>query len=265
MTGIQYSDLADRLTPEADQLFGEMAVAHIEAGRGDRLFIRSDSLAGTGLLFRAGNISRSWSNFDGGAIDDLVAYGLLHVAYSRRGTPNYRLSGEGLRFYQWLMEQKGTPVSHVEEVVRSMVNGPEFARDHPSTTHHLSEAFALLWTDKTDNQVVAEMGEHLRGAIMDLVDDVADDEDPPEKPIDRLEDLLRSRVDKLGEREIAVLQALVKLVEVALQLDQRLTHVRDESAKDRPLRSWDEARRAVFSTAFACYEIYRALGKGARA
>lgn len=118
MAGIEYPDLARRLTSEADQVFCEMALAHLEAGSGDRLFMRSDTLSGTGLHFRGPNVSKSWQGFDGGAIEDLIAYGLLHVGYSSRGTPNYRVSGEGLHFYGWLMEQKGSPISQVDDVVR---------------------------------------------------------------------------------------------------------------------------------------------------
>ncbi|MEA2024354.1 MAG: hypothetical protein U9N79_08720 [Actinomycetota bacterium] len=66
MTGIEYRDLAHRLTPEADQIFCEMALAHLEAGSGDRLFIRSDTLSGTGLHFRGPNTSKRWQGFDGG-------------------------------------------------------------------------------------------------------------------------------------------------------------------------------------------------------
>lgn len=265
MTGIEYTDLASRLTTEANQLFCEMALAHIEAGSGDRFFIRSDTMAGTGLHFRGPNLSKSWKNFDSGAIEDLIAYGLLHVNYSNRGTPNYRVSGEGLRFYRWLMDRKGVPITQVEEIVRTTVDGADFARDHPAAAHHLAEAFALLWSDDTNNQVIAEIGEHLRGAIMDMANDISGDEGSPEKPIARLSNYLRSISDGLGKREVAVLESLIGLTEVTLRLDQRLTHIRDETSKNRPLRTWDEARRAAFMTAFACFEIYQALGNRPRA
>ena len=167
-------------------------------------------------------------------------------------------------FYRWLMEQKGTPVTQVEEVVRTTVSGAEFARDHPGAAHHLSEAFALLWSDRTDIQVIAETGEHLRGAIMDIAQDITDGEGSAERPIEPLSSYLQRITDKLGERESAVLQSLIELVDVTLRLDQRLTHIRDETGKGRPLRNWDESRRAAFVTAFTCYEFYRALGTVAR-
>ncbi|MEN8234194.1 MAG: hypothetical protein ABFR89_04660 [Actinomycetota bacterium] len=258
MTGIEYPDLTRRLTPEADQIFCEMALAHLEAGSGDRLFIRSDTLSGTGLHFRGPNVSKSWQSFDGGAIEDLIGYGLLHVGYSSRGTPNYRVSGEGLHFYRWLMEQKGSPISQVDDVVRGAVAGADFAKEHPGAAHHLSEAFVLLWSDNTSNQVVAEIGEHLRGAIMDIASDLSNGEGPAEKPIEQLGRQLHRMTEKLGDRERVVVERLIDLAAAALRLDQRLAHVRDEGDKDRPLRSWDEARRAAFTTAFICYELAEA-------
>lgn len=259
MMWMEYTDLAERLSPEAIQLFSEMALAHLEVGSGDHSFIRSDTSAGTRLQFLGPGVSKSWRNLDGGAIEDLITYGLLHVNYSSRGTPSYRISGEGLRFYRWLMDQKSMPVTQVEQVVRSTVDGADFAVGHPGAAHHLAEAFALLWSDNTTPQVIAEIGEHLRGAIIDMANDVAPDEGSPEKPTVRLRSYLQRLSGTLGEREVAVLERLVDLVDATLRLDQRLTHIRDETGKNRPLRSWDEARRAAFLTGFACYELHKAL------
>lgn len=158
------------------------------------------------------------------------------------------------------MDLKGMPITQVEEIVRTTVDGAAFANNHSGAVHHLAEAFALLWSDNTNNQVIAEIGEHLRGAIMDIAQDISGGEGTSEKPVGQLKDYLRSISDKLGERETGVLENMVDLIEVTLRLDQRLTHIRDETGKDRPLRSWDEARRAAFVTAFSCYEIFRALG-----
>ena len=56
-----------------------------------------------------------------------------------------------------------------------------------------------------------------------------------------------------------MLVSLVDLLATVLSLDQRVTHVRDEVDKGVPLRCWDEVRRAVFTTVFACAELDRAL------
>lgn len=111
MAGITYEALASRLTPDAKNLFTEMATAHVAAGNGDRLFIRADSMGGTGMIFTGQGRRQNWENFDGSALDDLVAYGLLHLGFGGRGSPNYRLAGEGLHFYRWLMSREGEPMA----------------------------------------------------------------------------------------------------------------------------------------------------------
>jgi hypothetical protein len=67
---------------------------------------RADSAGGTHMIFTGERSSRQFSNFDGGAVQDLLAWNLLHLGYSRRGTPNYRVTGEALRFYRWLMQNR---------------------------------------------------------------------------------------------------------------------------------------------------------------
>ncbi len=257
MLTIEYEDLADRLTDEAQELFCEMCSAHVDAGSGDRLFIRSDTMSGTGLIFSGGDIRRDWHGFDGGAIEDLASYGLLHTGYSSRGTPNYRLSGEGQRFYRWLMGQRGAPITQAETEVQHLLAGEQFASGHPSGAHHLGEAFSLLWSGETDDKTVSEIGDHLRKAIMDITSDVAGaDGGNQEKPIQRLAARLQS-ASGLSEREAAALTQLVELGRAVFHLDQRLNHIRDESDKGQPLRAWDEVRRAAFLTAFICYELDR--------
>ncbi|MDP8927650.1 MAG: hypothetical protein M3O70_03490 [Actinomycetota bacterium] len=53
---------------------------------------------------------------DRGALDDLTDLGLLRLRYSsgRSRTPNYRLTNDGRRYYQWLQEQRGQPIEQVE-------------------------------------------------------------------------------------------------------------------------------------------------------
>lgn len=127
------------------------------------------------------------------------------------------------------------PITQVEDFVRNTVDGANFARDHPGAAHHLTEAFALLWSDNTNSQVIAEIGEHLRGAIMDMAHDLTGGKGPPEKPVEQLRGYLQHIGDHLGDRECAVLDSLIGLASITLHLDQRLTHIRDEVGKGRPL------------------------------
>jgi hypothetical protein len=257
MAGISYEEVRRRLTPEALQLFREMIDAHLAAGPGEKLFIRADSMAGTGLIFTGKAARRDWDGFDGGALDDLVSYGLLHHNLGGGGTPNYRIGGEALAFHRSLMEQEGSAVDQVGEQVQRFVGGSDFAAEHSGAAHHLRQAFELLWGGRTDDQVVSEIGDHLRKALMDITTDTVGSfaSGEQERPIERL----RAHLDgqSLSERERDVLGQLVELARVVLRLDHRLNHVRDETDKGRPAATWEEIRRASFVTALVCYELGR--------
>lgn len=250
------ADLADRLTPEALTLFREMVDAHLSAGSGDRLFIRCDTSDGTGMIFSSSTVRRNWNQFDGGAIDDLVGYGLLHQGFGGKGSPNYRISGDGLAVHSSLMNRQGSALTQMEDCVQRSLAGDAFADAHPGAAHHLREAFILLWQGGQSEQVVSEIGDHLRKAIMDTMTDVfgTDTVGRQEKPVERLKEWLSSQPG-IGSREADVLLHLAELVRVVLRLDHRLNHVRDEADKGERLPTWEEFRRAAFATAFVCYEL----------
>lgn len=256
MASISYKDLERRLTPEALSLLRQMVSAHLRS-TGDRMFIRSDSMGGTHMIFTGEGAREDFTGFDGAAIQDLISWGLLHMGYSRRGTPNYRVSGEAIQFHRWWMEQQGSPLSQIEEQVRRVVDSAVFAQAHPDGLHHLREAFDLLWSGRTDEQTVSEIGDHLRKALMDATSDVVDGgvSGLQEKPIQRL----RAHISELRvpDREVEVLTQVVELARVVLRLDHRLNHIRDEADQGEPAATWEEVRRAAFSTALACYELGR--------
>ena len=255
MNQVSFDDLYRRLTPEALELFRGMAAAHLES-TGDRLFIGSDSAAGTSMFFIGTGSNRTFNGFDGGARDDLVTLRLLSHRVEGR-SPNYRVTGDGQNFYRWLLNREGSAIEQVEQAVQRVTSGSEYAKAHPEAAHHLHEAFELLWSRQTDEQVVSEIGDHLRKALMDATKDVvgSETEGRQEKPVARL----RSHLKGLGlpSREAEVVSQIVELAQAVLSLDQRLNHIRDESDKGEPDASWEEIRRAAFTTAFTCYELDR--------
>lgn len=255
MDNISFDDLARRLTPEALALFREMAAAHTES-TGDRMFIRADTMGGTQMIFTGQGPHRQFSGFDGGAVEDLVGWGLLRVGFSGRST-NYRVTGEAQRFYRWLMQSAGSAVEQVEEEIRRVITGSGYASRHRGAAHHLSEAFELLWGGRTDDQVVSEIGDHLRKALMDATTDAVGSTSAggQERPIQRLRNYIAGL--DLTSREADVVSQIVELARVALRLDHRLNHIRDEIDSGEPGTSWDEIRRASFTTAFVCYELDR--------
>lgn len=125
---------------------------------------------------------------------------------------------------------------------------PTSAPDTPTSAHHLSEALALLWSGTASTEpAVVEIGSHLRSALQALVHDVAGG-----KPGQANENVRRWAPTVTAAREAAL---LVAMVEHAHSCCQRLTHIRDESAKGRPLRSVDELRRIAFLTTVVCNEV----------
>lgn len=255
--GLDYEVIADRLTQEACTLFREMAAAHLEIGSGDRSFMLWEANQGNGLIFVSwSGRHQEWSNIDPGALEDLRAYGLLSVKYSRgrARTPNYRVTAEGLAFYRWWMTQQGTAIDQVETEVRRVIDGDAFAAEHPGAAHHLREAFEFIWQNRLDDQAVSELGDHLRKALMDMVTDVAVDVvGMQEKPVERLRVWISTR--DVNEREQAVLAALLELAQATLRLDHRLNHIRDESDLNQPPASKAELRRAAFLTALVCEQL----------
>ena len=256
MSQISFEDLADRLVPETLDLFREIAATHLES-TGDRFFILTSTFGGTNLHFRGKGSARQFSEVDKGALADLTDWGLLRVDYGARGSPNYRITGEGQRFYQDLMQGKGSAIEQIEEETRRVISGAEYAEAHPKAAHHLREAFELLWSGQRGDPVVSELGDHLRKALMDATTDLVgpDAEVGQERPIERLMRHLE-RLD-LPSRETEVVSRIVELTEAVLRLDQRLDHIRDEADKGKPSASWEEIRRAAFTTAFTCYELDR--------
>jgi hypothetical protein len=211
-------------------------------------------LGGSSLDF-FGDPRWSLENPDENALHDLRDYGLIRPEYGGRD-PQFSISGESLAFYRWFLGQEGTPFAQVETETIRLIDDGGFARRHPRVSHHLGKAFDLLRSGEIDDPIVSEIGAHMRSAIFELVSDIADTGDQ-EKPITRLQGQL-ARMD-ISEREAEVLTTLVGLAQATLSLDQRLTHIRDESDKDKPLRSWDEVRRAAFVTAFVVLELDRAF------
>ena len=131
---------------------------------------------------------------------------------------------------------------------RRLVNDDDFSDRFPTSAHHLSEALALLWSNHASTETaVVEIGTHLRSALQSLVHDVAGG-----KPEQANENIRRWAPTVTADREAAL---LVAMVEHAHSCPQRLTHIRDESAKGRPLRSIDELRRIAFLTTVVCNEV----------
>ena len=257
MAGIEYKEIRQRLTPEARALLLEMVEVHL-AGSGDREFLHSTSFGGSDLQF-FGTPCWTKADPDAGALDDLEGYGLLRlVRIGQHSTRTFRVPGEAIHFYNWLMEEEGSPVDQIEVESLRLVEGDAFAKHHPGAAIHLGEALKLLRSSQAvTDQVSSEIGSHLRGAVFDFAADLTNKDGDTERPLLELKNVVAA--SQVNERERRVLVSLLGLLETVLSLDQRVTHVRDEKDKGRPLRGWDEVRRAVFTTVFVCSELDQTL------
>lgn len=252
---IGYELLRSRLDGEGLDLLRGMIDLHLAAGSGSRFFIFSQTFGGSSLHFVASEAQQTLDNVDKGALTNLVAYGLLHLEYTSRATPNYRVSAEGVAFYRWLRQQDGQAIDQVQISILRLVDSQQFASSHPSASQLLNEVFQLLWSDRSDMSWVSEIGDHLRKALMDTVSDlVVKDDNTPERPVDRLRQGLQ-RLPHLHERERRMIEQLISLTQAVISLDNRLVHVRDEEHKGEPVPTHNEVRRAAFLTAITCVEL----------
>jgi hypothetical protein len=251
--GIEYSVIADRLTPAAEALLLEMVDRHLAASETiKRIFIASETFSGATLLF-GGEAVGGRNKLDIAALNDLADYGLLRTVLRKTGTTLYEVSGETLAFVKWLRSYRGGPMAALEHETRRLADGDEFAVRNATAAHHLREALALLDTaDPTRLEVASELGNHLRSALIDVAQVVTGATIDVEKAGDHLTTWAATQS---ARRDAKVLASFVQLAADVQRLNQRLTHARDEAGKNEPPISWGELRRATLVTSLCCHEL----------
>ncbi len=244
-----FADVLRQLTPEAKDLLVRMVDAHLASDPGDREFFTVRTGAGTGMIF-TGNAPFNGEQIDRTALNDLSQTQAIRLLrHDRHRNPVFDIGPNARRLYALLMAERGHAASSVEEPVRRMMESRAMVEAHPGVAHHLSEAFALLWSDSTSDQTVSELGAHLRSALADLVGDLTARQSNPEQIAKSLETWVA------GRAEVRSGNALVSMAKTVLALTQRLTHIREEANEGRPIEGWHELRRAAFLTSLLCYEL----------
>ena len=235
-----YEEVAQRLSQSARLLLIWMTDCHNSANT-NRFFHFVATFGGSSVVWAHGGEFE----IDQAALNELVDVGLLRRTSGGRD-PKFEVRHDAVLFVQWL-RSRGGALQAVDREARRLVNDDDFSDCFPTSAHHLSEALAL-WSDRASTEAaVVEIGSHLRSALQSLVHDVAGG-----KPEQANENIRRWAPTVTADREAAL---LVAMVEHAHSCCQRLTHIRDESAKGRPLRSADELRRIVFLTIVVCNEV----------
>jgi len=239
-------EVAQRLSESARRLLIWMTDCHNSANT-NRFFQFVATFGGSSVVWANGGEFDT----DRAALNELVDVGLLRRTSGGRD-PKFEVRHDAVLFVQWL-RSRGGALQAVDREARRLVNDEDFSDRFPTSAHHLSEALALLWSDRASTEAaVVEIGSHLRSALQSLVHDVAGG-----KPEQANENIRRWVPTVTADREAAL---LVAMVEHAHSCCQRLTHIRDESAKGRPLRSVDELRRIAFLTTVVCNEVAAAAG-----
>jgi hypothetical protein len=247
-----FTEIHAQLLPEVEELFCDNVGAHLQVELRDRDFFLV--IAGGGPSLHG---PKSWTSHSvaEGDLDDQAGKGLLRRrSTGTRHSWRFGVTGDGVRYYRWLMNQRGSPVDQVEYVVRRTMDGAAFANAHPDASKRLAAAFELLWTGAEGPEVIRQIGEHLRSALQCMTTDLVGGTGGNEQVTPRLREHVRQL--GIGQRESELLEALVEYADKAIRLDQRLAHSKDEADKGLPIRSFDEARRTAFATAMVCYELH---------
>lgn len=245
------------LDDEQRQLFMRMVEIHRDAPRDRRIFLLSRTFGGDTLVAAAGpNIKTA--KYD---LDVLVRYGLLMLDFSARGTPNYTVSPDGLRYYSWLREQQGRPIEQVEEAMRGLLDASWFSERFPEAHAKWMQAEGALWAEDAERRLSA-IGHDAREALQEFADALVrekglSDEVPANKQmtIARITAVLDKQA--IGGTPRNFLDALLAYYGTLTDLVQRQEHAGQKEGE--PI-TWEDARRVVFQTLAVMYEVSRAVG-----
>lgn len=249
-----FAEVLRQLTPEARELLIQMVEAHMASEPGDREFMTMRTGAGTIMLF-TGSAPFAGDGIDRTAMNDLASLSVIrHVRNDRHGNAVYDISPNSRTTYGLIMAERGGAVAAIEAPVRRLAESKALAHQHSGVSHHLTEALELLWSESTTDQTVSAFGAHLRSALADLAGDLTLRTSNPESVVESLQVWLA------GRTQVRSGDALVEMAKTVVSLTQRLTHIRDETAKGRPLEGWHELRRAAFLASMLCFELAEVAG-----
>ena len=138
-----------------------------------------------------------------------------------------------------------------------------FQRKHYSAYEKWSHAESLLWSSDSEKQLTT-MGHLCREALQELITNLVSEYSPPQvdgdkaHTVTRLRSVLATRKEKLGERESALLDALLVYCGTVIDLIQRQEH---GAQKEGDSLVWTDGRRVVFQTAVVMIEIDSGLSR----
>jgi hypothetical protein len=249
------------LEPEQQELLAWMVEVHRELPREKRDAFLLLGTSGGDLLLHPDIRERPWVNRSD--LDTLAERGLLRRGVASKGSPRYDITPEGRRYYEELQRHRGQPVEVIEGTVQRFLDGDRFRAVHPASYNRWREAEQKLWGADSAGEFT-EIGHICREAMQRFATELVETHRPPDPPADvaktvaRIEAVLRHAIG--GDRLRAFLAALVALAHWGTLSDLVMRQEHGAQKDGEPLTP-EDARRVVFQTAIAMFEISRALAE----
>lgn len=191
-----------------------------------------------------------------GDLEELASNGLVNRRYV--GTHQYfDITSLGFRYYENLFLSADQPVRRLEEKIMNYLNAENFKKKYPSASQKWTRASDKLWSPDSEKQLTV-IGHLCREAMQDFINVLVDQFKPPEVDKDkahtasRLMAVLELESRGVGKSIPPFLVALSVYWGTICDLAQRQEHAGKKEGQ--PL-VWEDARRLVFQTAVAMFEI----------
>ena len=196
-----------------------------------------------------------------GDVEILAQAGLLSASYTKRGTLAFDVAPLGFRYYEYLMQRRGTATERVEQSVFRYLDSAAFAARHPDAFAKWQQAEVLLWSSDSTQQHTA-IGHHCREAMQFFATSLVEafKPDPVDsdtaKTVSRIRAVLGQARPTMSDRVYSMLDALLHYWGTVTDLTNRQEH---GAQKENRALSWEDSRRQVFQTAIVMFEFDRTL------
>jgi hypothetical protein len=259
--------MLDEILLEKEQI--ELLVRLVEAARNvprerrEKFFV-SQALNRPDMIVHPGLPNRQTEGYVGD-VEELGTKGLLSVDFTPRGTPKFDVTPEGFRYYEELKSQ-GPPTERVETTVREYLESPMFQGRHSGAFEKWADAEGKLWASDSQKELTT-IGHLCREAMQLFATSLVEQYKPaevdqgPAHAVARVRAVIEARKAVLGQTERKWLDALLPYWGAVSDLIQRQEH---GAQREAGTLTWEDARRVVFQTAIAMFEVDGALSRTPR-
>ena len=243
------------LDAEQLELFSQMVAADRRVPREQRDSFYFIETMGGGFLIHPGLGERP--NVPRSDILSLGEAGLLRLARTGSGGLRIDITPAGYRFHAELQGNIAEPARDIEGQMKRHLDGVAFQQRYPAAYAKWASANRLLYAEDA-HQHLTRIGHDCTEAMQAFANALVQIYNPPgvdPNPgsyIKRIDTVINLRKPRVGAKRSALLHALVGYWVAASALAERQEHGADKTGD--PV-SWDDARRVVFHTAIAMFEI----------